>query len=565
MITPADIRIAQHVIYDSGAADKFTTALNSDPRGRKPTFDQSLFLLGMFLSARQHRKTHVRLIHKVLTEELPIDQQVTWGIRKHTPNGDTWILSEADLQNVSRALKRALNYGAFLPATFRGNDGEIARRKALLEELTDTLIDATLIPRPADAHDYAIDESGIWASERSKRRVSNEDETIIEGDEETTPLPTLPETSSPSDETNSTRTRARRTVSDAAYGVKTNKEGERSFYYGYSLHALVRVPNATTTEGIRPEPALVERIRLTPAGTDIVDVSVALIDSVRATKQRIRYLLADRHYSYKKIDRWLYQLIERGIEPVVQLREGDQGFREWDGLLFAAGHAHCPATPLQLSEIKQPGFDSTPQDWQKFHELIDEREPYAAQAVQRLKTDGTSRWRCPALNGTIGCPLREGTLEAARELNLPQVASPPSHPPTICTQDSVGLKVETDDQAVIMKTHQKHYWGSRKQVALNARRTFVEGWFGTLKGDSAAGKQRGSSLYTGLAHTTLEIAVFSSIANIIQLRAWHKETELGDPSHPLLTREHVAYGYRYLTESEYALHLTTKEPATQDG
>ncbi len=46
MITPADIRIAQHVIYDSGAADKFRDALTSDKRGRKPTFDQSLFLLG---------------------------------------------------------------------------------------------------------------------------------------------------------------------------------------------------------------------------------------------------------------------------------------------------------------------------------------------------------------------------------------------------------------------------------------------------------------------------------------------------------------------------------------
>lgn len=81
----------------------------------------------------------------------------------------------------------------------------------------------------------------------------------------------------------------------------------------------------------------------------------------------------------------------------------------------------------------------------------------------------------------------------------------------------------------------------------------------------AAGKQLGSSLYTGLAHATLEIAVFACVANIIQLRAWHKETELGEPTHPLLTTGRAAHGYRYLNESEYVLHLTGKEPATQAG
>ncbi len=397
------------------------------------------------------------------------------------------------------ALKRALNYRAFLPEKFRRDETEIARRKALLEELTDTLINATLIPRPVNAHDYAIDESGIWASERATRRVPDENTTIIEGDEETTPIPELPESTTDTDNSSTSRTRARRTASDAGYGVKTSKEGKRAFYYGYSLHALVRVPNPTT-DGVRPEPALVERIRLTSAGTDIVDVSLALIDSVRATNQSIRYLLADRHYSYKKIDRWLYRLIERGIEPVVQLREGDHGFREWDGMLFAAGHAHCPATPQHLGDIKQPALDGTSEDWRSSTNSSLNAKRMQHSAPRNSKPDGSSRWRCPALNGTVGCPLRPGSVEAARHLQLPIVATPPAHPPSICTQDSVGVKVETDEQAVIMKTHQKHYWGSRAQVTLNARRTFVEGWFGTLKGDSAAGKQRGSSLYTGLAH-----------------------------------------------------------------
>jgi hypothetical protein len=39
-----------------------------------------------------------------------------------------------------------------------------------------------------------------------------------------------------------------------------------------------------------------------------------------------------------------------------------------------------------------------------------------------------------------------------------------------------------------MKTHQKYYWGSRKHVALAGRRTYVEGFFGVLKGDTAANR-----------------------------------------------------------------------------
>lgn len=51
----------------------------------------------------------------------------------------------------------------------------------------------------------------------------------------------------------------------------------------------------------------------------------------------------------------------------------------------------------------------------------------------------------------------------------------------------------------------------------------------------------------------------------IEAGAWHKETELGDPAHPLLTTERATHGYRYLTESECVLHLAAKEPATQTG
>ena len=565
MITPSDIRIAQHVVFDSGAASKFRDALKGDQGGRPPSFDQALFLLGMFISARQSGKTHTRLMQKVLTEQIPVEQQFIWGIRRRLDEDREWIVSEADLQNVSRRFKYAVSYMSDIPARFEGDSVEALRRKRVLEELMDLLVDSTLIPRPPGSCDYAIDESGIWANERSHRRLPNDSQDIVEGHEEDTPAPDLPEDSrDPAVQQPSTRRRPRRLKSDARIGVKTSKEGGRSYYFGYGLHALVRVP-AESTKGIRPEPPLAERVRLTPAGTDVVTVSLGLIDSLRNKGQKIRHLLADRHYSFKRIDRWLYQLIARGIEQVVQLRETDHRFEEWDGMLFTAGHAHCPATPRHLGEIRQPGLGATPGEWDAFYTKIEERYAYAAERTHRLQPDGTSRWKCPAAAGKIGCPLRAGTVEAARQLHLPIVASPPEHPPAICTKGSARVKVNSQASAVIMKTSQKYYWGSRQQIALNSRRTFVEGWFGTLKGDSAARMKRGSSLYTGIAHASLEATIFACIANIIQLRAWQKETELGDPSHPLLTTDSAHFGYRYLSETEYHRELKRLNPLKRTG
>ncbi|MCX6458675.1 MAG: hypothetical protein NTZ03_00015 [Actinobacteria bacterium] len=119
----------------------------------------------------------------------------------------------------------------------------------------------------------------------------------------------------------------------------------------------------------------------------------------------------------------------------------------------------------------------------------------------------------------------------------------------------------TAAQKSLMRVHQRHYWGSPKQRDLYGRRTYVEGVFGVLKGDTSAKKKRGSSLYTGLAHVTLELTIFMLITNLILLRSWHKETGLGDPDYPLLAepprtleRTHTVE----VTEAEYRLLLEAR-------
>lgn len=553
MITPDDLRAAQYVIYTSGAAQRFRDALTSPRGGRKPAFNQELFLLGMFLSVLVYARSHIRLIHRVLTQEIPLDEQIALGIRRPASrDGRTpaWVITETDLQNVSRSLHRALAHlpGA-APDEVLDNPAEVLRRACTLHGVTDTVTDPTLIDRPAGAAEWAIDETGLWASQRSPRNLEKKSQPVTEGDEEEVPPPTLDVEIATEDSGPSTADRRSRTRQDAGFGVKTSKNGSRTWFYGYSLHAIVRVPTQRA-DGTLSEPPLAERIRLTPAGQDHVDTSLSLIDNLLARGKKIGYLLGDRHYSYKRTDRWLFELIKRNISQVVDLREDDHAFREWDGMLFLGGHAHCPQTPPDLADIRKPPPSAKEDEWDAFHARIDEREKYACERTQPLNAQGESRWRCPARAGKCGCPLVPGSGSAAQQLGLPIIPVTPAHAPKICTQDSVGLRVTNDEQAKRIKLSQDHYWGTRKQVALFKRRTFVEGWFGTLKGDSSANKNRGSSLYTGLVHASIEAAVFTAVANIINLRAWHRETG-GAEGHPLVPSDEPFYGFTYNTREQF--------------
>lgn len=612
MITDRDCEAVHHLVHHCSAGDRFKEALRGSRRGRKREWDASLWLIGLLLTVHTYQRSHTRKMHQVLTQDVPLDWQYRWGIRKSRPprRGQPqpdWVLSEDDLQNVTRLITKRLDYSRRrFTAWLKGDlEEERQRRYRVLNSVVDALLKATLPDRPEGARMYALDGTGLWASERSGGSLPKED--IVEGNEEDAPAPTQAEieeiasslgaTWKPGDvmerptvkdvqpeEAAARRLREPAPVgestpqadapgpqripkggfSDAAFGVKTKKDGTREWYFGYEAHAIVRVPDDPKAGGVRPEPALAERIRVTPAGTDVIEPSFDMIDSILAEGQAITYLMADRHYSFKLISRWLFQLIRRGIEHVVDLRVDDQGFVMWEGTLIAAGWPHCPATPSELGDIRKPDVDKgTKKEWRVFFDKIKRRFQYAAERTAPLKADGKSRWGCPAFCGKLGCLLIPGSVEAARAAGLEIVQNPPSpdNAPRICTQSTIGLHITTDAQAKAMKVNQKFYWGSEKQQGLYNRRTYVEGWFGILKGDSAANKKRGSNLYRGLPLVTLEVAAFSVTANLIALRKWHQETGLGDKQSPLL-RDGVDFlGHLEITQDEWDAIRTMRRDA----
>ena len=339
---------------------------------------------------------------------------------------------------------------------------------------------------------------------------------------------------------------------DAATGYKTAKSGESEWFFGYEEHTLVR--SVGTDEAKQMEPPLIARFTVTPASTDVVEPSLMLLDSLTTPATD---LLVDRHYSYKDPHRWWDELHDRAIDQHLDLRVDEQGFVEVDRLRFAAGCAHCPATPDDLGTITRPG-PGTPNREAALEECstrIELRERYVAKRMVRPERDGKHRVQCPALAGSIGCPLRPGTVQAAHEHGVPIVENPPAADsaeglPAICTQQTVTVSPPDNTRKLI----QRLYWASRKWTAMWNKRTYVEGSYGNRKNASTEALRRGLFRVTGLHWVMLVMTLVNANYNHRMLRNWHDRTGLGDPTHPLL-RPEVRSHYVEMTDDEVRTHL----------
>jgi hypothetical protein len=539
------------------AARLLLDAIRPSQRGRK-SLDPLIFLTGMQLAIDIYNVATITKIHTVLTRDLTLEDRLKLGSEKILPNGKSRAITQNDLYVLTRRISKMLDFSSRRAPLL----SKCARheRRDHIDAIVAALLDTTLPIRPEGSHDYALDGTGIWAAERSRKKIPTAMPPDPEHEEEST-------TNDPLDSENQIPIGRSLTTplhtpnpgkgnhgeSDADIGAKTNKEGNREYFFGYDVEAVVRVPAISTCDvRVRTEPNLLERLVVIPAGTDIVSTCLRMFDRMAAQGIRIQSLLVDRHYNYKKYDRWLQELLNREIEQVADMHKNDQGFKDWDGVKMAAGWAHCPSTPDRLGKIPTLGPTASEEEVRVFNALINERRAYMAKRINPMSKDGKIRFGCPALDGAVGCPLRPGTMATATLLNLPIIMEPPAEVgrPSICTQKSVQLHVKTEAQKRATKTYQRFYWGSKQWRLSYARRTYVESWFGVLKNTTATGFHRGSHQFRGLPLVTIVLSMAAATTNLRLLRAWHEETGLGDPTHPLLQEDREFHGFKELTKEE---------------
>lgn len=551
-ITHDDYRRARYICEE--AAKNLAVAIYPDNRGGR-SMDPLIFLVGLFLTMDKYNAQHLTKVHEVLTQDLPREIQWDLGVLYFGTGGEVKVLTMNDLYQLSKRITKKLDFTLARAKHLSRKDRH--KRREYLDDFIYDILKPTLPPRPEGSIDYAMDGTGIWASEKGKKGKPKDiptqllhDEMIevseFQNDED---FPELPSNIGKDADGKELPGRGCRGASDAHWGYKTAKSGEPEIYFGYDAETICRVPKIRLEKGeARSEPNLIESLVVIPGATNIINPCLRMIDRMAARGLPVGNLLVDRNYSYKEFSKWAIELLKRNISQVADMHPNDQKFKDWDGMKIAAGWAHCPCTPERLGTIFTLGPAATVEEEAIFNANIQERQAYAAQKVSPLSIDGKVRFSCPALNGTVGCPLRDGSVATAISLGLPIIKDPPGEigRPAICTQKTVQLHVETKDQMIAMKMSQKHYWGSAAWRLNYRRRTYIEGCFGVLKSPTATGHDRGTHQFQGMPLVTIAIAVSAATTNMRLLRSWQAQTTLGDPAHPLLIPDAEFFGLKEL-------------------
>lgn len=447
----------------TGIGDVLDQHCRRSTRGRKKEgLSGSVFYALMLTAIFAHRLATIEKMHKVATS-LMLDTRVEFGLVRYSGEARTHELTRKQLYTMNEGLRESLSYSTHLLTRKEEEVLPAVQKEALAAERSEYSrgVVHTIVERLMCATQlidinhgtYAIDDSGIAAWSRGRAggnipaggpdRPLVDEDTQVEGR-----AASDPNAAAAADE------RSSRLCPDAAWGRKSPKAGESGIFYGYKLHAIVNTNDPRGKTGL---PILFRALELTPANADIVDVSLRLVDQIRA-KQKFTRLIGDRHYGYKRVDRWAMSLWKRGIHQVLDLRADKPAPVSRGGALVIDGHLHCPATPTHLQGLA-PDADNTPAENAEFRRLIEERRPYS---LHRLKSPlaspgsteeepdpkvGYTRWVCPAFQGTVGCPLRENTVQVAREAGLPVVAEPPAEDaagfPKCCAQRSVQIEPDS--------------------------------------------------------------------------------------------------------------------------
>lgn len=602
-LRPETIARTVWVIDTSGVVDLLVPPRAKGARGRKGMLRENtrLFLIGLSLCTRLGYETTVKGVFEVLTEALDRDTQWELGVlrpcvtkaRTSHPRGAVpGVMTPAlvangkqrkrvfptgveeigydDLHNATRTLRQRWDYGHGSAPDL--DPAERARRAAAIADVAQALIDATTIDRSGGT--FAIDGTGQWAWERGSARAKHGLQTAATGKSgeqiddmivADIAVDDTDGTTAPADQATRFPNRQQVSMSDAAWGYKTGKDGRKEVGYGFHQHTIVRVPDP----GARgTEPLLVDGFVVVPANADVVDVSLDLIDRIRA-RHRFTLLLGDLLYSNLRADRWAYPLAQRGVEQALRLRTDQHKVVDIQGAQMQHAWLHCPAAPMDQRPLPEDNADE--QRWEQIHDRAEEFKSHWAfdRKESGLGTSLTSKWICPARAGRVGCYARPETVQPAIELSSPLITPPADWKDRpCCIRKTIDFTPDLTSPHHQRKIAQREYGATRRWKQKTNLRTLVEGAFGILKNPSRQRLRRGQNRLPGLAMASIVAAVKISVFNEEQLRMWHDETGRGPADHPLLQLDNPDWGFRNLTQDEAEaidrLHLEGTLDTEQD-
>ena len=554
MIRRCEVTRTLEAVRRSGVHTEIDALLRAGRGGRPRQLATDVFITGLLLVAAHNKTVTLVNVHKVLTQDIARSLQTEIGTR-YKPKGQSVSrpITERQVRYVLEAIEKCLAHTQGRAPELSDTDRQL--RALALQKILDKIVASSLPAHLQRPSVLALDGTAIESAARPRkaRRTAgsaSSDDLALQADlDEGTQVDP-----------------------DARWGYRTKTyDNKTTKCFGYELFAFVGVPAVGAPADVLPK--LTWRFAQRPAGTDVVEPSFTVLDSLDEDGHAVSELLNDRAFSYKTADRWATPLRERGIEQVFDLHEADRGVRDHEGIRIIDGTPHCPATPDDLVRIERPrNLNPKPlpakatlekrlqhrdevKAVEEFHERIAERETWSFRFVGNGKKAGTTRWECPAQAGKricTHCPLSQGfPAETPRVDNPPAAATKPK----CCSQRTVTIPAEA-----LAKTRQKHYWGSPDWIASYARRTHVEGFFGNLKNPDTGNVRRGWTRVVGLVKTSLLTACAIAATNMRLLRAWSRRT--GDITDPLCAPDPEDHGFEELSPDVIAGGTGNTSPPT---
>ena len=491
MVRPRDLREAVAWVDRSGVAREIEALLRPTRRGRPRQLSVRTMLVGLKLSVDTAKTACLTDVYQLLTESLSQSAQLELDVIDRRTGA---VITIHQVRRLLSAIQAKLDPSPHTASTL--DTAQRGDRERALQNLLDKMLAASM-PAAADhTGGYAVDGTGTWSWAKGKRR----NEPAFDP--------------------------------DAAWGVKTHKSGRTEAYFGYELHAVVRVNPIGADGGATP--CLAERIAVVPASTNCTYPVLAALERMQDDGLTVTEVMADRGYSYKL--NWSPNLLALGIDPVADLHATQYGSRgTHEGARIVAGTPHCPAMPIAFDTIKRPDRLTDSPALREFLEGIERREQWALRRVAGPDTTGKERYECPARAGKLRCLLHQPSM--AMSLATPTVQKPPpvDEAPKCCRQRTITLPGDID-----AKSRQRHYWGSPTWIKAFSRRSRVEGWFGNLKNDSTEALNRGAFRVVGICKTSIMLTIYAAATNLRLLRAWSRRQNGTDDLLPLLTAHPLA-------------------------
>ncbi|WP_101523820.1 transposase [Nocardioides houyundeii] len=568
LLAQLDAAFRRHhwLVKTTGVGEVLDRHCRSSNRGRKKAgLDGALYYALQLTAVFTTGQATIEQMY-VVAQSLPLPTRIEFGIVVYKDKKKVRELTRKQLYTMTEGLGRNLSY-----TTDCLTDAERqlphadqrailqtrqAERHAVVTDFVTRLLKGTHLIN-IEHGTYAIDDTSIWAWSKAPhssrhlgggqdRPLADEDtadvpphdssraaeaqDNATPGDVEDPDPDGTPDATEVKGEHKERQDPAPWLCPDAAWGGKTAKSGAQVGIYGYKAHVIV---NTNDPAGKQALPVLIQALELTPANEDVVDVSLRLIDQIRARAPFVR-LIGDRHYGYKRFDRWAMELWRRRIHQVLDLRADKPGVMDQYGSKVIDGRPHCPRMGAHLETLVP---SDEPEKQTEFRQQIAEREKFALRMVKGPLASpgktaagehdpklGITRWQCPAVAGTVGCPLRPGTVGLARQAGAPVVPHPPEAEvdqdlPRCCTQQTIQIESGTP-----MKYLQEEYWGSKEWGLIYALRSAVEAVFGNIKNRGTEDVRRGFVQVVGLPLVTLAVAAAAACHNIRILEKHGRES-----------------------------------------